>query len=100
MKAQQLYEELKQLAERLGIQVVEHNFRSTGTMARSGLCKIRGRRFFIMDKHRSLREKIDLLSDCLAPLDHEGHYVLPAVRDLLTPRQGRPATGDRRSGPS
>ena len=86
MKAQQTYEELKNLAERIGITVVEHSFRATGTRARSGLCKIRDRRFFIMDRHRSLREKVDLLVDALSDMDIENVFVVPAVRELLQKR--------------
>ena len=86
MKAQQTYEALKNLAERIGVTVVEHSFRATGTRARSGLCKIRDRRFFIMDRHRSLREKIDLLAEALSDTDLENVFVVPAVRELLQKR--------------
>jgi hypothetical protein len=90
MKAQQIYEELKHLAEKLDITVVEHSFKSTGTRARSGLCKIHERWYFIMDKHRLLSEKIDLLSECLGALNTENVYVVPAVRAMLQ-KKGVPA---------
>ena len=83
MKAPQLYEELKHLAEKLDIAVVEHSFKATGTRARSGLCKVHGRWYYIMDKNRRLSEKIDLLSDCLSTLDTEAVFVVPVVRALL-----------------
>jgi len=86
MKAQQLYEELKHLAEKLDITVVEHSFKATGTRARSGMCKIHERWHFIMDKNRLLSEKIDLLSESLAGQDIENVYVLPEVRTLLQKR--------------
>ena len=82
MKALQIYEELKNVAERLQVTVVEHSFKATGVRARSGLCTIRGRRHFIMDKHRSLREKVELLAEALATLDTEPVFMVPAVRDL------------------
>ncbi len=84
MKAHQLYEELKNVAERLGITVAEHSFRATGVRARSGLCTIRRRRYFIMDKHRPVREKIELLAEALAALDTERIFMMPAVRSLLS----------------
>ena len=83
MKAQQLYEELKHVAERLDVTVVEHSFRATGTRARSGLCIIRGRNHFIMDKHRTLREKIELLAEALASMNTENVFVMPAVREVI-----------------
>jgi len=102
MKARQLYDELRNLAGSMGITVVEHNFRATGTKARSGLCRIRGRWHYIVDKHRTVREKVELLADCLAPMDHEGHYVLPAVREILGGRgepAGKPPAAPEVGGP-
>lgn len=93
MKAPQLYEELKHLAEKLDIAVVEHSFKATGTRARSGLCKVHGRWHYIMDKNRKLGEKIELLGDCLSALDTETVFVVPAVRALL---QKNGAAADRR----
>jgi hypothetical protein len=99
MKAPQLYEELKHLAEKLDIAVVEHSFKATGTRARSGLCKVHGRWCYIMDKNRRLGEKIDLLSDCLSALDTEAVFVVPAVRALLQ-KSGAAADHRRKTPPS
>ncbi len=83
MKAPELYEELKHLAEKLDITVVEHSFKATNTRAQSGLCKVHERWHYVMDKNRLLSEKIDLLAECLASLDTEAVFVVPAVRALL-----------------
>lgn len=86
MKPQQIYEELKNLAERLGIQVKEENFRNTGIAVQSGLCKIKGQLVFVMDKHESTKEKISHLVQHINRLpqgDIENIYIIPAVRDLL-----------------
>lgn len=83
MNQHQIYEELKLLAEKLGISVSEQNFRATGVQAKSGLCKVRSHMMFIMDKHHSLQKKNELLIDCLKALPHENIYVVPAVRELL-----------------
>jgi len=42
-----------------------------------------------MDKNRLLSEKIDLLSECLASLDTEAVFVVPAVRALLQKKDTR-----------
>ena len=38
---------------------------------------------FVMDKHKSIREKIRLLSELLADTPHENIFIVPAVRELL-----------------
>ena len=83
MKPEQLYQELKNLAEKLEITVSEQNLRKTGVRARSGLCKVRDKLCYIMDKHESIHRKIELLSECLSEMPHEDIFVIPAVRDLL-----------------
>ena len=84
MKPEQIYDELKNLAEKLDVSVEEHNFGATGVKAKSGLCRIRGKFVFIMDKNKSTAKKVRLLAACLAQLPHEDVYVVPAVRELLT----------------
>ena len=84
MKPEQLYQHLKDLAEKLNISVSEQSFRKTsGVRAKSGLCKVKGKYLFVMDKRLSIQVKIKELSTCLANMPHEDLYVIPAVRDLL-----------------
>ena len=83
MKPEQIYQELKDLAEKLEITVSEQNLRTAGIQVKSGLCKVKGKNMFIMDKHKSLRKKIELLATQLSQLPHEGIYVVPAVREIL-----------------
>jgi len=83
MKPEQLYQSLKDFAEKIEIDVVEHNFKNAGINVKSGLCKVKGKKIFIINKHKSVRKKIEILSDCLREIPNEDIYVLPAVRDLL-----------------
>ena len=62
MKPEQIYQELKDLAEKLGIHVSEQNFRTTGIAVKSGLCKVKGQPMLIVDKHKSIRKKIGILT--------------------------------------
>ena len=84
MKPEQMYQHLKDLAEKMGISVSEHSFRSAGMPVRSGLCKIKGEDFFIMDKNLHIRRKTELLAECLSREPHEEIYILPAIRDLFS----------------
>jgi uncharacterized membrane protein len=84
MKADRLYQELIGLAEKLGVEVAEQNFRATGVNAVSGLCKVKGKSLFLIDKHKSLPKKIEILSEFLVALPCGDVYMLPAVRDHLS----------------
>ena len=83
MKPDHLYQELKDLAERLQITVSEQNLKVSGIQARSGLCTVKGQKLFIMDKHKSVHKKIKILAAQLALIPHEDIYIIPAVRELL-----------------
>jgi len=83
MKQEPLYQNLKDLAEKLDIRVSEQNFRSTGTSARSGLCIVKGQTVFLIDKHLPVKRKNEALAECLAKMDIDAVFVVPAVRDYL-----------------
>ncbi len=83
MKPDQLYQELKDLAERMQITVSEQNLKTSGIKVQSGLCSVKGQNLFIMDKHKSVHKKIGILAGQLATIPHEDLYIIPAVRELL-----------------
>jgi hypothetical protein len=87
MKPEQIYQELKDLAERLGITVSEQNFRTTGIKVESGYCKVKGQNMFIMNKHKSIHKKINILASHLAEIPHEAVFIVPAIRELLEKQQ-------------
>jgi hypothetical protein len=83
MKADHLYQALKELAEKMGVDVAEQNFRVTGVPVKSGYCKVKGRELFLIDKHKTLHRKIDILSAFLGGMATEDVYLVPAIRDHL-----------------
>jgi hypothetical protein len=83
MKPDQLYQELKDLAERIHITVLEQNLKTSGIKVKSGLCTVKGKQIFIMDKHKSVHKKIRILAEQLATMPLEDLYIIPAVRELL-----------------
>ena len=83
MKPEQIYQELKDLAEKLAVTVSEQNLRTTGMKVKSGLCTVKGKDLFIMDKHKSIHKKIKILAAQLARMPHEDIYLIPAVREML-----------------
>ncbi len=68
MKPQQIYHDMKEVAEKLGVIVSEQNFRTAGIKVKSGLCKVKGKNLFIIDKHKSIHEKNEILASCLSDL--------------------------------
>ena len=83
MKPEQIYQELKDLAEKLNVTVSEQNLRISGIRVKSGLCKVRGKEMIILDKNKSLYKKNRILAACLSNKPHENIYIVPAVREWL-----------------
>ena len=83
MKPEQIYQELKDLAEKLTVTVSEQNLRTAGIKVKSGLCRVKGKDLFIMDKHKSIQNKIKALAVQLAGMAHEDVFVVPAIREVL-----------------
>jgi hypothetical protein len=84
MKPEQIYQELKDLADKVGIEVEEHNFRNAGIRVRSGSCIVHGKPLVIIDKHKSIGKKIRVLAVALSKLPLEGVYMIPAVREIIS----------------
>lgn len=83
LKPDQLYQELKDLAEKLGIVVSEQNFRNAGIHVNSGYCKVKDKDHCIINKHLKLEQKIEVLGECISLFPHESVYTVPAVREFL-----------------
>lgn len=83
MKPEQLYQELKDLAEKLDVTVSEQSFRASGIPVKSGFCIVKGKMHCIIDKNISLHKKTRVLAEVLFDLPHENCYVVPTVRDTI-----------------
>ncbi len=83
MKPEQLYQNLKDIAEKFSIKVSERSFRNMGLKVKSGFCKVRGESLFIIDKHILIHKKNRTLASYLSKMPHEDIYVLPAVREFI-----------------
>jgi len=83
MTPDQTYQDLKDLAEKLGFIVSEQSFKRTGIKAQSGFCKVKNEDLFIMDKHLAIKKKIELLAEYIGGLELESVHMMPAIRELL-----------------
>ena len=91
MSPEQIYQHLTELAERLQISVSEQNFRQTGVRVQSGLCTVKGKRVFVMDKNISIHKKIRLLAECIGQMPIDDVFMVPALREAIEkyiPKQG------------
>jgi hypothetical protein len=91
MNTESLYHELKEVAEKLDITVLEQSFRGVGFPVKSGLCKIRGKDVFVMDKQLAVSTKIQLLAECLVGVEHEDIFLKPVIREFLESLHGNRA---------
>ena len=83
MKPYQIYQDLKELAEKLDVTVSEQNLRSTGIKVKSGICKVKGKNMLFIEKQLSFQDKNEILASCLSKLPHENIFMVPALREFL-----------------
>lgn len=79
-----LFRELRGFAERCGVEVrCEKLSRDFGYRVRSGGCLVKGRKWVVVDRTLSVRDRLDLLADELKQ-SLEGNPEIPAnLRALL-----------------
>lgn len=84
VRAEVLLEELKQVAERVGLEVREERLlREAGYHVRSGACRVRDQNLVLIDRELPVSARVEVLLDVLARRDLRGVYVPPAVRRAL-----------------
>ena len=83
-RGEQLCEELKTLAERVGLRVREEALlREVGYHPRSGTCRVRGEEVLFVDRSLPVSERVAVLTEELRQRDLRGLYVSPVLRRLL-----------------
>ena len=95
MKPEQIYQGLKDLADRLGIIVSEQKLSTESLKVKSGLCKVRGRFVMILDKQLSIYKKSAILAAALGDVPHDAIFVIPAVREFLA-RHRKPVLPEKK----
>ena len=83
MKSDRLFQELLNIIEKLNVTVKEQNLRKSGINIKSGVCKIKGKDFFILDKNLTINKKIEILAEFINKNEYDDIYIIPAVRDYL-----------------
>jgi len=83
MRPEEMYQHLRDLAERLNIAVSEENLRKSGVNAQSGLCIVKNHKLLILDKTKSIFDKNAIMASFLSLEINEELYVVPAVREFI-----------------
>ena len=83
MKPDQIYQELKNTSEKLGVIVLEKSFKNTGLKVKSGFCKVKEEEQFIIDRNKHISKKVRILASFISTLNHENIYVIPTVREAI-----------------
>ncbi|TMA58353.1 MAG: hypothetical protein E6J80_05165 [Deltaproteobacteria bacterium] len=84
-KGTALLQELKTLAERLGIRVREEKLlREVGYQVRGGGCRVHGQEMVFLDRDLPLSERVEILLDELSRRDVHEDLLSPSLRRLLT----------------
>lgn len=81
MKLTTLYQELEDLATRLGLPVVldRGNFRG-------GICTVDGEEIVVLNKSMPLEQRARYLIEAIGTKDLNGIFIKPAVRNLIEER--------------
>jgi hypothetical protein len=94
-----MYQELKDLADKLQVTVTEKSFRNIGFTVSSGFCIVKNENRCILDKRLKLPRKVEVLAECLAGMPHEDVFVVPAVRELLNQYRPKSVSESVEKGP-
>jgi hypothetical protein len=78
-----LLQELKTVAERIGIRVREEKlFREVGYQVRGGGCRVRGQEVVFLDRDMPVPDRMDILIDELSRREVDRESLSPALRRL------------------
>jgi hypothetical protein len=80
-----LLQELKGLAEQLGIRVREEKLlREVGYQVRGGGCRVHGQEVVFLDRDLPLPDRVEILLDELSQREFDPETLSPTLRRLLT----------------
>jgi hypothetical protein len=82
MDAQQLFDELVLVAERLGVEVRVEPFETPATMG-GGLCLVRGEKLVLIDRNATVPDRLAGLARAVSELESEAVYMAPEARELI-----------------
>ena len=83
MEDQALFEELKLMFEKLGVELREQALESDAGRAKSGMTSVYSQKIFYLDQALELGGKIKVMIAALAGFDLSGVFVSPYLRSRI-----------------
>lgn len=78
MDPEELHSHFQQLAEQMGIVLIEGEGDFVG-----GYCTVNGDQFVVLNKLKPLGQRLRILADSFRKLDIQRRYIIPALRDFI-----------------
>jgi hypothetical protein len=78
-----LLNQLKELVEKIGIEIRLKNLTMEEASSTGGLCRINEKYILFIHTGAPIRKKIQVMTEALRKIDLEDIYVKPAIRKLL-----------------
>ena len=83
MNEEILLNQLKELAEKLGILVRDENMEMEESSGSGGLCRVEGKYILIINSRAAVKEKNQVMIKALQQFDLSEIYIKPVIRELL-----------------
>ncbi len=83
MNEEVLLNQLKELAEKLGISVRDENIDIEESSGFGGLCRVEGKYILILNSRAAMKEKNQVMIKALQQFDLSEIYIKPVIRELL-----------------
>ncbi|NTW77751.1 MAG: hypothetical protein HGB33_08315 [Syntrophaceae bacterium] len=83
MNEESLLNQLKELAEKIGISVRDENIDVEESSSSGGLCRVEGKYILILNSRAAVKEKNQVMIKALQQFDFTEIYIKPAIRELL-----------------
>ncbi len=78
MKPNVIFQEFEQIAEELGIHILQEKGNFNG-----GYCLLEEKRIIVINKLKPIEQRIKALTQAFARLDTSGIYLKPAIREMI-----------------
>ncbi|MEA3357970.1 MAG: hypothetical protein U9R17_00930 [Thermodesulfobacteriota bacterium] len=83
MEPWNVLENLKDLADKLNVEIIYENMGWDELPITGGLCKVKGKYKVFVDQSQSIEKQIEILAKAFAFFNTEDVYMLPVVRQIL-----------------
>jgi hypothetical protein len=83
MDARRVLDQLEDLAETLGVEVVYERLAEEDLRPKGGLCRVRGQPKVFVDQSESIERRIEILARALSSFNTEDIFLLPQIREIL-----------------